>query len=208
MNVFFFVDSPYKRKAARRISRWLELRFLLEVVAMPVLVCWAVADADAWDDLEMQITNHRIILVSMVVCLMIYFSLWLFMQFQVIRQIDQIDIFTASERGDLLRVKQAMEQLVAEVREMTCSASAEIDLNKPDVDGNTLLMLAARQGHAEVGNKGRDGGWEVLPMTWGSWPMDIGEGVLFLLFGSGCHEAQPFRNHPLCDMLQSESDGF
>ena len=159
--MFFFLDSPYKRKAARRISRWLELRFLLEVVAMPLLVCWAVADADAWDALEMQITNHCIILVSMLVCLMIYFSLWLFMQFQVIRQIDQIDIFTASERGDLLRVKQAMEQLVAEVREMTCSASAEIDLNKPDVDGNTLLMLAARQGHAEVRKSGM--GTEIGP---------------------------------------------
>jgi len=39
---------------------------------------------------------------------------------------------------------------------MTCSASAEIDLNKPDVDGNTLLMLAARQGHAEVNGRERE----------------------------------------------------
>jgi len=150
VNIFFFVDSPYKRKAARRISRWLELRFLLEILAMPLMVCWAVYAANAWDDLEMQVMRHRIIIGSMLVGLLVYFSLWTFMQFQVIRQIDLIDIFTASERGDQSRVEEAIAQLVKEVKDMTKSASAEIDLNKPDVDGNTLLMLASQQGHAQV----------------------------------------------------------
>lgn len=114
------------------------------------MVCWAVYAANAWDDLEMQVMRHRIIIGSMLVGLLVYFSLWTFMQFQVIRQIDLIDIFTASERGDQSRVEEAIAQLVKEVKDMTKSASAEIDLNKPDVDGNTLLMLASQQGHAQV----------------------------------------------------------
>ena len=117
---------------------------------MPLMVCWAVYAANAWDDLEMQVMRHRIIIGSMLVGLLVYFSLWTFMQFQVIRQIDLIDIFTASERGDQSRVEEAIAQLVKEVKDMTKSVGAEIDLNKPDVDGNTLLMLASQQGHAQV----------------------------------------------------------
>jgi len=45
VNVFFFVDSPYKRRAARKITFWLDVRFMVEVVMLPVLahyaVCWS-----------------------------------------------------------------------------------------------------------------------------------------------------------------------
>ena len=150
VNIFFFVDSPYKRRAAKSISMWLELRFLLEVFLLPLLVCWAVASKNAWDDLHMIISTHTVMFGSMVLCLLTYFCLWIFMQYKIIGEIDLIDIFTVSEKGNKERMKEAVETLVAEVRELTRSASAEIDLNKPDVDGNTLLMLAARQGHAEL----------------------------------------------------------
>ncbi|CAK8991117.1 unnamed protein product [Durusdinium trenchii] len=150
VNIFFFVDSPYKRRAAKSISTWFDLRFLLEVFLMPMTICCIVASKDSWDDLHMIISTHQVMCGSLVLSLFIYFCLWIFMQFRVIWEIDLIDIFTASERGHLERLKDALETLVSEVRELTRSSSVEIDLNKPDVDGNTLLMLAAWQGHADV----------------------------------------------------------
>lgn len=150
VNIFFFVDSPYKRRAARSISRLLDVRFLLEVVFMPCLVCWAVASRDAWDHLESHLHSHPVVFMSLLLCLLIYGFLWLFMQLQIIRQIDKIDIFSASAQGDVALVREVLQNLVAELREVTRSASAEIDFNKPDVDGNTLLMLAAQKGHAEL----------------------------------------------------------
>eukprot|EP00913_Durusdinium_trenchii_P018871 g17733.t1 len=46
-------------------------------------------------------------------------------------------------------VQEVMVTLGAEVRELTRSASADIDLNRADVDGLTPLMMACRRGHTE-----------------------------------------------------------
>lgn len=57
VNLFLFVDSPYKRRAARKISFWclkrgcfdeilgrLDMRFVLEVLLMPVFLMLAIFD--------------------------------------------------------------------------------------------------------------------------------------------------------------------
>ncbi|CAJ1337332.1 unnamed protein product [Effrenium voratum] len=150
VNLFCFVDSPYKRRAARKISRWLDVKFLLEVLVLPLMVCAAAAARDGWDDLQKNVAMHCGMFVGMFISLFVYFFLWLWMQCTILWQIDMIDIFTASEKGNTQEVKEVMERLVAEVKELTRSASADIDLNRPDVDGNTPLMLAVREGHAEV----------------------------------------------------------
>ena len=61
-----------------------------------------------------------------------------------------LDLYTPSEQGDRVRVEKIISAMVAEVRVLTKSASAELDLDRADVDGRTALMLAARKGHVEV----------------------------------------------------------
>ncbi|CAE7253628.1 unnamed protein product, partial [Symbiodinium sp. KB8] len=152
VNLFFFVDSPYKRRAARKISRWLDIKFLLEVVILPLLVVSAAAAAGdrAWKDMKNNVYMHSFMFSSMAACLCGYFCLWVWLQCTIVRQINLIDIYTAAENGNTQEVKDVMEKLVEELKELTRSASADIDVNRPDVDGNTPLMLATRQGHAEV----------------------------------------------------------
>lgn len=67
-----------------------------------------------------------------------------------LRQMNMLDLYTPSEQGDRVRVQKVMDHMVAEVRELTRSAGAELDLDRADVDGRTALMLAASNGHVEV----------------------------------------------------------
>lgn len=153
VNIFLFVDSTYKREGARRISFCLDVRLVAEILILPSWVCWVVAGAHQWDKLEMQILHHYVLFWSMWLSLLVYVVLRLWMECQVIRQINSIDTFTACKRGNLEQLTAAIEQLEAmsQVRETAFSQRTLIDLNLPDVDGNTLLMLAAKHGHTEVG---------------------------------------------------------
>ncbi|CAK0833380.1 unnamed protein product [Prorocentrum cordatum] len=53
------------------------------------------------------------------------------------------DIYSACVGGDVEDVKSA-------IRDLTQSAAVGVDINKPDIDGNTPLALAAGAGHASV----------------------------------------------------------
>jgi len=130
----------------------LDIKFLLEVVILPLLVVSAAAAAGdrAWKDMKNNVYMHSFMFSSMAACLCGYFCLWVWLQCTIVRQINLIDIYTAAENGNTQEVKDVMEKLVEELKELTRSASADIDVNRPDVDGNTPLMLATRQGHAEV----------------------------------------------------------
>jgi len=150
VNVFFFVDSPYKRRAARKITFWLDVRFMVEVVMLPVLAHYAVCWSGHPTRLAEILRVHSGLFRFLIFFLLLYGSLRIYMQYSLCRQMNQIDIYTSSEEGDKETVEKVMQALVAEVRELTRAASADIDLNRPDPDGNTPLMLAARKGHAEV----------------------------------------------------------
>lgn len=150
VNIFFFVDSPYKRRAARKISFWFEARFFSELLLLPMLAYFVLWSHDRVDDLEKIVTLHLWIFQLMIFTILSYIILRIYMHYTLCRQMNLIDIYTPSEEGDKEKVQEVMDALVAEVRELTRAASADIDLNRPDVDGNTPLMLATRQGHAKV----------------------------------------------------------
>eukprot|EP00435_Cladocopium_sp_Y103_P032450 s379_g8.t1 len=171
VNVFFFVDSPYKRRAARKISFWFEARFFWELLLLPLLAYLALWSVDRVDDLEKIITVHPWMFQILIFNVLSYIILRIYMNYSICRQMNLTDIYTPSEEGDkdsltaletfwadpaaLKRIQNRMFPETfgtnfATVRELTRAASADIDLNRPDVDGNTPLMLAARQGHAKV----------------------------------------------------------
>eukprot|EP00438_Fugacium_kawagutii_P030755 Skav215260 [mRNA] locus=scaffold2881:1346:3356:+ [translate_table: standard] len=111
----------------------------------------------------------------MVICVLLHVILRLWMERQVLRQMNRIDIFTASERGKLPQVKEAeeaMKQLVAEVIE-ALSSFVRQELRKDrraflDSKGQTPLHVAVAANHFDA--------TRVLVETWPAWiqVQDIG----------------------------------
>ncbi|CAK9094623.1 unnamed protein product [Durusdinium trenchii] len=156
VNIFMFVDSPYKRRAARIISFWYDIRFALEIFLLPALACAAAVWVHGFqgDTLSMILLHpfqlHPGLCGFGIFCILMYLTLRMYVRVSVSRQMDAIDIYTPCEQGQKEVVQEVMVTLGAEVRELTRSASADIDLNRADVDGLTPLMMACRRGHTEV----------------------------------------------------------
>lgn len=140
-NVFEFLDSPYKRRAAKRLSIWLTVKNALEQLALPLLVVLMV------DDLPTVLTTcwnlHKFMIVGALISLPLYWILFWFVSSKALHKNNMVDIYSACEAGSEVAVRKAM-------RDLTHSAAVGLNVNNPDIDGNTPLMLAAFNGYPQI----------------------------------------------------------
>jgi hypothetical protein len=129
VDVFRFIDSPYKRRAARRISRAILCRNIIEAV---LLIGILILDDHFKHDLSELYTQKPISVMIGIASIPFYWmSVWcIAMGFKDSSK----DIFTACEAGDIRSVVS-----------LTTEARIGIDLNIFDIDGNTPLMLAVNR---------------------------------------------------------------
>eukprot|EP00931_Biecheleriopsis_adriatica_P076307 TRINITY_DN50028_c0_g1_i1.p1 TRINITY_DN50028_c0_g1~~TRINITY_DN50028_c0_g1_i1.p1 ORF type:complete len:1105 (+),score=179.75 TRINITY_DN50028_c0_g1_i1:37-3315(+) len=140
-NVFAFIDSPYKRRAARRISLWMTLKQGSALVILPTLM--VIATPDLGSEISKNWYVHKSMICLAVLSTITHWILLWYVSSTTMRRSNMADIYTACERGDAVAVRSAM-------RELTHSAAVCLNVNSFDIDGNTLLMLAAERGHARV----------------------------------------------------------
>lgn len=125
VDVFRFVDSPYKRRAAQKLSRVLLLRNVGEILGLPLFLyyCrWGVRmEADEFFDKNMWSISFGL------VSLPVYWLLWRITDAGIFED-PQKDIFSACQEGDMHAVMQLTQPV-------------GINLNIFDIDGQTPLML-------------------------------------------------------------------
>eukprot|EP00929_Paragymnodinium_shiwhaense_P000604 TRINITY_DN100858_c0_g1_i1.p1 TRINITY_DN100858_c0_g1~~TRINITY_DN100858_c0_g1_i1.p1 ORF type:complete len:1243 (-),score=178.83 TRINITY_DN100858_c0_g1_i1:89-3817(-) len=140
-NVFFFIDSPYKRGAAMRLSRWLTLKHAVALVVLPPLA-YAVVDNFHqkahcfWND-------HIQMNVMAISATLLYWVLLWWVSSRSMHSTNMVDIYTACESGSVAAVRSAM-------KELTYSVAVGLNVNCLDINGHTPLMCAAVRGHADV----------------------------------------------------------
>jgi len=141
-NIFLFIDSPYKRRVARKLSVWLTIRTVAETLLLVVLLLSEVSqifrnEEDMYDlrhpDVDLLI-SYGVSSASV----MLYFTLLWWVTAPGVQRDNEIDIFSACEAGDLAVVRSMTRQPVG------------LDVNCFDVDGKSPLMVAALRGHVEV----------------------------------------------------------
>lgn len=131
-NVFEFVDSPYKRRAARCVTAWLRVRnFVTPLVLGLVLLLQK--------PLEQRILHTQIVLSwTLVVSTCLY---WAIEVCQIISTKDcwgGSDLYTASANGSEDEIRAAIFG--------SGSSPMRLDVNGADVYGQTALVLAAACG--------------------------------------------------------------
>jgi len=134
-DIFIFIDSPNKRRAARNLSHWLILRNMLECVALSTLL--VLCDDLFWKNLKLLWATNPITLSmgAAATCAYPLLMCWV-VHFRVSRK---KDIFTACENGD-------QRSVVA----LTAAAAVGFNINCRDVFDKTPLMLAANGGYADI----------------------------------------------------------
>jgi hypothetical protein len=155
VNLFLFVDSPYKQRAARNVSRWLQVRNFVSPVLwlMTAILVWGSMPTTkpselcaantlapgldcfnrlVWDYYEVHSMGASISILCWVMYLPLLF---------VITRQDKLDIFTAAETGK----EDVVEQLLKGKDNVVY-----FDINRCDADGCTALMYAVRGGHLNV----------------------------------------------------------
>lgn len=146
VNIFQFVDSPYKRRAARRLSCILIVKHALFLFVLPGSLFAMDAmnpNFDLWFELARNWRNHRTMVVATGLNIVLYWPLlWWFQTFMLYKT-NMNDIYTACEGGHVVAVRSA-------IRELTHSAAVGLNVNAFDTDGNTPLMLAVRNNHVWV----------------------------------------------------------
>mmetsp|Transcript_52753 Transcript_52753/g.122772 ORF Transcript_52753/g.122772 Transcript_52753/m.122772 type:complete len:762 (+) Transcript_52753:2-2287(+) len=142
-NIFLFVDSPIKRRAARRITVCLTTKHAVELLLLPILA-FLYTD-NYWEELITNWEMHGMVNVAALVATVLYWILLWWMTLTTWQQHDHcaVDIFSACEGGSIATVRAA-------IRELTNSAAVGLNVNIYDIDGNTPLSFAAAKGHAEV----------------------------------------------------------
>mmetsp|Transcript_58941 Transcript_58941/g.156903 ORF Transcript_58941/g.156903 Transcript_58941/m.156903 type:complete len:1064 (-) Transcript_58941:73-3264(-) len=136
-DIFFFIDSPYKRMAARKLSSCLMWRSLIEVCAM-ILVTRLLIKPDALMSHMSEIWDTNGITMSLCVVTLLLYPMMYYWAWRV-RRGQRLDIFTACEQGNS-----------AAVTALTTDAAVGFSLDCRDVFGKTPLMLAATHGHADI----------------------------------------------------------
>jgi ankyrin repeat protein len=129
-NVFRFVDSPYKKRAARKLSKALSYRSVVEIVVLPVL--YVVFIPEVMGELHRFWTNHVFSVVMACLCHPLYWGMFLIINHNPWSSGDDAkkDIFEACEDAD-----------TDAVMALTTKSTQVIDLNSFDIDGYTPLML-------------------------------------------------------------------
>lgn len=133
-NIFLFIDSPYKRRAARKLSRALTLRNFSEMVVLPIVAL--AVNPDLPDACLLLAEMHWKTTTLSALAFPVYWLL-LWWYYGLLNDA-KTDIFSACEDGDL----DAVDDLT--------SRAFSLDINCCDVFGKTPLMLAVSRGHLEV----------------------------------------------------------
>lgn len=141
-NIFAFTDAPNKRRAAKLVSRWLTIKHAAEIILLPLVVFLGMGDR-LWKDVEDNWKHHWFMIIVALSASVLYWPLLAYLSTRSLHRSNMTDIFSACENGSKNEVKGA-------IRELTRSAAICLNVNSPDVDGNTPLMLAAARGHADV----------------------------------------------------------
>lgn len=142
-NIFLFIDSPYKRRAASRLSTYLAAKNFAVTLILPALALLVGPD---WDMKELRENwkGHNVAIGGSVCFIGVY---WILHNCVVgslgQKRLYTADIYSACEKGSTAVLKSALWGL-------THSAAVGINLNCTDTDGNAPLMLAAAGGHANV----------------------------------------------------------
>eukprot|EP00929_Paragymnodinium_shiwhaense_P107226 TRINITY_DN73301_c0_g1_i1.p1 TRINITY_DN73301_c0_g1~~TRINITY_DN73301_c0_g1_i1.p1 ORF type:complete len:1179 (+),score=211.54 TRINITY_DN73301_c0_g1_i1:52-3588(+) len=150
-NVFQFIDSPYKQRAARKLSRALTVKHILELV-IGILLYIGTDDERKNRVVELFHIHTMSVSVASLFHPIYWLSLYILVRgerfgaywFGGGREgglLPSDDIYSASERGDY------------EAVQLLCgggSSPVAFDVNTYDVTGKTPLMLAVNGGHASV----------------------------------------------------------
>ena len=165
VNIFLFVDSPVKRRAASRLSWWLTVRHLLELVVLPLIAVYGPPQQGR-NILQFR-HHHPITTIGSLIAIPLYWPLlwWVTSSrpnccFEAEEQI--VDIFSACEAGNVSQVRLALRALTHSSASTATAYTAEVstdqqrggvgglNINLCDIDGCTPLMLAAYNGHTQV----------------------------------------------------------
>lgn len=158
-NLFLFVESPFRRRAARKLSRCFTIKFVFEIIALPLFAVIG-AGPQIWSVLQSHLGMTWILSTMMLAtfaaycligCCLAAFSKQpkcLFGIEHVLGKINETDWFTACERGETECVQSLIRSLGAEVEDSASNTS--LNLDRRDLDGNTGLLLAAWGNHADT----------------------------------------------------------
>ncbi|CAE7251173.1 Hunk [Symbiodinium sp. CCMP2592] len=94
-------------------------------------------------DMHNNWVNHKIMILIALSCSILYWLLLWYLSCKSLHKSNMLDIYSACESGSVTEVRSVM-------RRLTNSPAVCLNVNSPDVDGNTPLMLAAGKGHADV----------------------------------------------------------
>jgi len=141
-NVFLFIDSPYKKRAARKLSRWLTYKNAITLLVLPILVYVRGYDAYWHEDLD----DHIFLIPGVVFCVFVYWFLLWWVTKSRVHHDTMPCIYTTSAQGDPVELRKA-------IKEFKRGAAVGLNVNCADTDGNTPLILAAEGGHTEVVNE-------------------------------------------------------
>eukprot|EP00927_Polykrikos_kofoidii_P055676 TRINITY_DN49897_c0_g1_i1.p1 TRINITY_DN49897_c0_g1~~TRINITY_DN49897_c0_g1_i1.p1 ORF type:complete len:1019 (-),score=125.39 TRINITY_DN49897_c0_g1_i1:172-3228(-) len=136
VDLFRFVDSPYKRRSAERLSRAITYRHVVELIFLPYLLVCLLGLDDVLQELEYLRWKNPYSLEVMLLSVPAYFLLFWKTTYTFL-DTSPGDIFVACEKCD-----------VDKVRELT-KAILGIDVNRFDAGGMTSLMRAIVHGESD-----------------------------------------------------------
>mmetsp|Transcript_35563 Transcript_35563/g.83077 ORF Transcript_35563/g.83077 Transcript_35563/m.83077 type:complete len:1097 (-) Transcript_35563:91-3381(-) len=149
-NVFLFIDSPYKTRAARRLSRCLTVKAALWQIILPSVLVAPLFTHDAadrpWDVMRFWAQHKTTNLIVLVSTPLYWFLLW-WIHTPLVRGNQVVDIYSACANGSVKQLHDATRLLTQSHR---MGHLAGLDVNCYDIDGRTPLMVAALYGHAPL----------------------------------------------------------
>lgn len=150
-NIFLFIDSPYKQRAARKLSRALTIRNFVEPLVLAcIAVLSAIGTTGTYDGEECEgpeclrmcalalVKKHVKSTGFLMSCTLLYLPLLVWISSDAAHGDHQVDIYSACEAGDAEAVQELTSQAVC------------VNVNRCDVHGETPLMLAVQGAHLEV----------------------------------------------------------
>jgi len=142
-NIFLFIDSPIKRRAASKVTWCLTVKHGIELVILPLLAYLSIDNF--YEELQANWEMHGIMNAVALLCIPMYWILlwWVTSTATQRHHARTADIFSACASGDVTAMRCA-------IRELTNSAAVGLNINIFDIDGNTPLILAAANGHDEI----------------------------------------------------------
>eukprot|EP00450_Noctiluca_scintillans_P036164 CAMPEP_0194539698 /NCGR_PEP_ID=MMETSP0253-20130528/79720_1 /TAXON_ID=2966 /ORGANISM="Noctiluca scintillans" /LENGTH=336 /DNA_ID=CAMNT_0039386001 /DNA_START=259 /DNA_END=1266 /DNA_ORIENTATION=- len=135
-DIFLFIDSPYKRRAALQLSRVIVARNFIELALIAIYLY--VFESTYTTKFVLRAWHHHNVLVFSGLVAIIFYPVFLLFVVKY-RVSKKIDIFTACANGS-----------ATSVAALTTEAAIGFSIDCRDVFDMTPLMVASRYGHAEV----------------------------------------------------------